>query len=293
MYLNPLYERITKINKGWSNDDKYLVSYHSKRYLLRISSIKSHSKVIKMFDFMNKVNDLSIPICKPVDYMIKNDEIHALYTYIDGHDLVDVLSDYSKEKQYFLGFLSGKYLQKIHTIDIEEPSNLWSIKFNQKIDSKIKQFKESQLKVLEINDFIEYVDKHRHLLLNRPQCFHHGDYHIGNFMMDNHQNLIIIDFEKFDFGDPWEEFNRIVWSAQKSHEFASGMINGYFNDNVPHHFWKLLLLYISNNTISSLPWGLAISEEEYQVMLNQMHEILEWYDHFDRIIPKWYKTSHI
>jgi len=27
--------------------------------------------------------------------------------------------------------------------------------------------------------------------------------------------LIIIDFDRYDFGAPWEEFNRIVWSAKK------------------------------------------------------------------------------
>ena len=42
--------------------------------------------------------------------------------------------------------------------------------------------------------------------------------------------LGIIDFNRFDYGDPWEEFNRIVWCAQASTEFASGYINGQNND---------------------------------------------------------------
>jgi Asp-tRNA(Asn)/Glu-tRNA(Gln) amidotransferase C subunit len=42
-----------------------------------------------------------------------------------------------------------------------------------------------------------------------------------------------------------------------------------------------------------LVWGLEISEKEYQVMLNQMHEILQWYDQLKMIIPKWYKTKEI
>lgn len=64
------------------------------------------------------------------------------------------------------------------------------------------------------------------MLKNRPQVFQHGDYHIGNMMIDTRNELRIIDFDRYDFGDPWEEFNRIVWCAQKTSLLASGMIKG-------------------------------------------------------------------
>ena len=53
--------------------------------------------------------------------------------------------------------------------------------------------------------------------------------------------------------EDWEiRFNRIVWCAQKTPLFASGIVNGYFDDNVPMGFWRLLALYISSNTLSSV-----------------------------------------
>lgn len=286
--MKKVYEHMIEIDKGWSNDEKYLVQYQFQTCFLRISPLRQQSRVEKMIEFMNKVDHLAIPICKPVDHKVIEDHVHALYTYIKGKDLIDVLHTFSKEEQYQLGITSGEYLRKIHAIDMHEYSDLWAEKFNKKIDAKIKRYKDSNLEVPEIKFFIDYVNEHRDLLLNRPQSIQHGDYHVGNFMIDDSQQLVVIDFEKFDFGDPWEEFNRIVWSAQKSHEFASGMIDGYFNHHVPEQFWKLLLLYIANNTISSLPWGLALNEEQYQVMLNQMHEILDWYDNLNRIVPTWY-----
>lgn len=57
-------------------------------------------------------------------------------------------------------------------------------------------------------------------------------------MIDRNGKLQIIDFDRYDFGDPWEEFNRIVWCAQKSPLFASGMVNGYFDGDVPPEFWR-------------------------------------------------------
>ncbi|CCZ52647.1 putative uncharacterized protein [Clostridium sp. CAG:75] len=53
--------------------------------------------------------------------------------------------------------------------------------------------------------------------------------------------------------EDWEiRFNRIVWCAQKAPLFASGIVNGYFDDNVPMGLWRLLALYISSNTLSSI-----------------------------------------
>lgn len=126
---------------------------------------------------------------------------------------------------------------------------------------------------------------------NRPQCYQHGDYHFGNMMIDNNGNLIIIDFNRNDFGDPWEEFNRIVWCANKSTLFASGIVNGYFNEDLPLEFWGLLALYIATNTISSLPWAIPFGENEINSMRKQAKQVLHWYDNMNNPVPIWYSNE--
>ena len=130
-----------------------------------------------------------------------------------------------------------------------------------------------------------------HLLKNRPQSYQHGDYHIGNMMVDQDGKLTIIDFDRDDFGDPWEEFNRIVWCAQAAPAFASGMVDGYFEGNVSMDFWHLLALYICSNTLGSLPWALAFGEEEIHVMQNQAQQVLAWYDGMKNVVPTWYRDK--
>ena len=126
------------------------------------------------------------------------------------------------------------------------------------------------------------------MLKNRPQVYQHGDYHIGNMMIGRGGKLYIIDFNRNDYGDPWEEFNRIVWCAQKAPLFASGMVNGYFDGDVPLEFWKLLALYISSNTLSSVYWAIPFGQNEVDTMLNQAKEVLSWYDNMRNPIPTWY-----
>ena len=44
-----------------------------------------------------------------------------------------------------------------------------------------------------------------------------------DFEAAKRQNCImVIDFNRNDFGDPWEEFNRIVWCAPNTPLFATG-----------------------------------------------------------------------
>ena len=118
-------------------------------------------------------------------------------------------------------------------------------------------------------------------------------------IIGSNKQLYIIDFNRNDFGDPWEEFNRIVWDAQAAPLFATGMVNGYFYNTVPTEFWELLALYISSNALSSLPWALPFGDEQIKVMLNQVKDVLDWYDDMTNPVPAWYKgvflnnTKHI
>ena len=90
------------------------------------------------------------------------------------------------------------------------------------MDYKIKKYGECPIKYENGQAFIDYINENRHLLKDRPQVYQHGDYHIGNMMIDRDGQLHVIDFNRNDYGDPWEEFNRIVWCAQKAPLFASG-----------------------------------------------------------------------
>ena len=131
------------------------------------------------------------------------------------------------------------------------------------------------------------LEKNRQLLENRPQCFQHGDYHVGNMMIERGE-LKIIDFDRYDFGDPWEEFNRIVWSAAASPHFATGQLRGYFGGEPPVEFFELLAFYISSNTLSSIYWAIPFGQADLDTMMKQSQDVLAWFDNMRNPIPPWY-----
>ena len=279
----------TTISAGWSSDKKYCVTdKNGVKYLMRISDMSKYEKKKNSFAMTEKVAALGVPMCQPIEFGTSADGVYSIYTWIDGYDAENVIGGFDADTQYSFGREAGEILKKIHSIPAPNTVEPWSERFNRKIDRKISLYKDCPLKYENGQVFLNYVNANRKLLEDRAQTYQHGDYHIGNMMLDKRLKPYIIDFDRDDYGDPWEEFNRIVWCAEKYPVFASGMVDGYFDGDVPEKFWKLLALYISSNTLSSLPWAVPFGEGEILTMRNQAREILDWYDGMTRIIPKWY-----
>lgn len=234
------WKDINQINKGWSSDKKfYINTMDDKNLLLRISDISEHDRKKSEFENIKALESKDILMSSAIDFGVCNNgkSTYSLFTWIEGDDASIKVTTFTKDKQYKLGITAGTYLKKVHSMPAPDSQLDWSKRFNKKIDSKISGYKDCGILLEGADKIINYIEENRHLLKNRPQCFQHGDYHIGNMIITPSNELGIIDFNRFDYGDPWEEFNRITWCAEVSPEFASGYINGYFNNEVPDLFF--------------------------------------------------------
>jgi len=283
------FKEIVEVNKGWSGDKKYRVTDESgKHMLLRIAPMEQQARKAREFENMKRVATLGIPMCEPIEFGTCEEGVYSLQSWIEGDDAETVLATLSEEQVYSYGLDAGRILRQIHSIPAPEAAEDWEVRFNRKMDRKIEMYRKCPLKYENGEAFIGYIEANRHLLHNRPQSYQHGDYHVGNMMIDNTGRLVIIDFDRDDHGDPWEEFNRIVWCAQARPAFASGMVDGYFDGDVPLEFWKLLALYISSNSLSSLPWAIPFGQDQIDVMTKQAADIMQWYHGMENPVPEWY-----
>lgn len=291
-----LYENIVSrqpVEKGWSGDRKYCVqTADGSRYLLRISPMERLEQRKMLFDLQKQAEKTGIRMCLTVEMGVCDEGVYLLQTWVDGTDAEEHVPELHEEDQYRLGLDAGRMLKKLHTIPAPDDQADWEVRFNAKMDRKIALYRACPIQYDGAECFVRYIEANRHLLKNRPQTFQHGDYHIGNMMLEKGQ-IVVIDFDRFDFGDPWEEFNRIVWCAQKAPVFACGMVDGYFDGPPPQAFWDLLALYIASNTLASVPWAVPFGEKEIQVMLTQAKEVLSWYDNMQKTMPNWYKSAEI
>ena len=286
------FSTLTPIEAGWSGDSKYrAVTPDGEVYFLRITSRERGDRFLRLFDLQRAVAATGIPMCQPVAIGPCDRGIYAIHTWVHGEDAEPAVMRMTAEMQYKLGWDAGVYLTRIHSIPAPANQPSWEARMGAKIDRKIQMYAACPIHFEGDRHLLRYIEENRHRLWGRPQCFQHGDYHIGNMMVTDQggePQIVIIDFDRYDFGDPWEEFNRIVWCAQAAPAFATGLVDGYFGGEVPMEFWHLLALYISSNMLSSIPWAIPFGEGEVRTMLNQAADVLRWYHNMSTPVPSWY-----
>ncbi len=283
-----------ELKLGWSSDQKYIVTDHEgRRLLLRTAAPDQYDTKRREYDFLVQLTGMGLNASGPVAFGRFDEGVYTLYTWLEGESMESALPSLPAAQQYALGLEAGRALRLIHTLPAPDNVIPWAERMNRKVDRKIRMARECPLEIPGREEMISYIEKHRHLLDNRTQTMQHGDYHCGNLLLTPDCHVGVIDFNRFDAGEPWEEFNRIVWCAQASPAFASGRINGYFEQEgaVPDDFFPLVTLYILSNQLSSLPWAIPFGQGEIDVMIRQAKEVLSWYDHCTRYIPNWYLTS--
>jgi len=276
------------IDKGWSGDKKYrAVCGNGDVYLLRISPAEKLEMRRALWDVLQEVQTLDISMSRSLEMGTCGEGVYFVQEWVDGHDAEEYVPRLPVGIQYALGQDAGRTLVKLHSVAAPGDVVPWGERFRKKALRKIEMYRNCPVKFDGADEIIRYVEENLGLLDGRPQVFQHGDYHIGNMMVSGGK-IVVIDFDRFDYGDPWEEFNRIVWCAQAAPAFAKGIVDGYFGGDVPEDFWKLLKLYIGSNMLSSVPWAIPFGQKEIDVMLNQAADVLNWYDGMKNNVPSWY-----
>ena len=80
----------------------------------------------------------------------------------------------------------------------------------------------------------------------------------------------------------YDDFKPFVWSVRQNKYFESGLINGYFDNNVPDNFFPLLRYYTCEFILGDLRKN-GDSET--------VEKIVAAYDGFELTVPKWYKSG--
>ena len=280
----------TPIDKGWSLDRKFRAeAADGSVYFLRISPMDRYEQRKMQFDHMHRVRALGVPMSDPIEFGTCGEGCYTLLSWIDGRDAELVLPELPEEAQYEYGMKAGRMLKTIHTLPAPFETEPWHVRWNRKADSKIAAYHSCPVKYDRGERFLEVLETDRHFVQDRPTVWHHGDFHCGNLMFDENMELRVIDFDREDAGDPWYEFNRIIWDVRAGPAFARGLLDGYFDGQVPAEFWPTLRLYQCQSMIGSLPWALDFGEPETKTAIENAQRVLEWYDNMREVVPNWYR----
>lgn len=284
--------KIEYIDKGWSKDKKfYIENNKNEKFLLRVSKIEYYDIKKKEFNMMKELLNLNINMSKPIDFGMCGNEkyVYLLLTWIEGKPLDEVIEKLSKKEQYILGIEAGKILKKFNSIQVPNEDRNRQSYMMDKINIHLNKYRECGIEIDNDDYAIQYIEKNIHILKNRIQTYQHGDYHIGNMILMSNNILGIIDFGRWGYGDPYEEFYKMMmFSREQSIPFSKGQIKGYFNDEIPNDFFRISSIYLADVILYSVVWAIPYGKEDVKGMVKRAKMILDDFDNFRNTMPSWY-----
>ena len=265
-----LFRDVEPLEKGWSNDKKYIIyTDDNKKLLLRISVISKFDEKLKESEIIRTISRVCDNTPKFIDLKISGNKILQLYTFIEGEDALESIDKYSKEEQYKLGIEAGKTLKKIHEAEkITDAERIIEMQ-KERIIERTKAYENSRYYSYEDQGLIKYIKENIEILDSAKIALCHGDYHLGNMIINNN-NIYIIDFNRFNYEDIYKDFIPMcVFSREESIEFAKGQLKGYFEGYIPADFWKRLKLFLAYLSLYSILWAENFSNKEVEAMIKR------------------------
>lgn len=282
------------IEKGWSDDKKYLVkTFAGEKLLLRLSDISNYDKKKKEYEIINKYAKLGFAMSMPVSFGECNQgqNVYMLLSWVSGMDLEEVLPNITEKEQYLLGRQAGEILKKIHGLVVESQD----IPAKTKVEKKIKQlerYEASSVRAANDKVAVQYVKDNINKIWSKGSVYLHGDFHPGNLIYMEEGLLGVIDFNRWEVGDPYEEFYKLESFARElSVPYCIGQIDAYFDDDIPNDFWEVLAVYVAHASLYSIKWAEKFGQDDIDDMTKRCLAAFKDYDNFKRHVPVWYDET--
>lgn len=285
---------VRTLSGGWSDDRKYKIrNRQGELLLLRTADISQYDRKREEFQWIQRVAATGIPMPKVIDFGVCNSarDTYILLSWIGGAELRSRIGGFSAEEAYRLGIEAGRILKNIHSLAAPPEEEEWQTRMHGIFHRKMEACRHCSLKVEHDGKFMDFIDRSFHLLHEAPQTFLHGDFHPGNLVIDDGGALSVIDFNRFEFGDPVRDFARLaVFSCRDSADFARGQIDGYFEGAVPDYFFPRLAFYAAFDSLFCLVWAERFGQDEVDAARIRISMVYDDFAGFTESVPGWYHT---
>lgn len=289
------WRSVTPVEKGWSADRKFRVTTEDGvSLLLRLSDAGQREEKKREFGIITKYAQTGINLSAPLEFGICEDgkSVYMLLNWVEGRDLEEVLPELTEGEQYALGREAGEILRRIHSI----PLSPEDVPTETKKPKKLRQlalYEESDLRIPGDETALRYVKENIHRIWKEKPVYLHGDFHPGNLIHTPEGTIGVIDFNRWEVGDPYEEFYKLEsFGREVSVPYCVGQIDAYFRDAVPETFWKALAVYVAHASLYSIKWAERFGQEDIDGMIRRCRTAFEDYDGFRVCVPKWYTEKY-
>lgn len=203
-----------KITQGMSKDKKYMVvGEDGKKYFLRIVEKQSFCKSPIEYYRKANIDIFGDRVVRIIDCVETDDSYECYYEYVDGTVLEQYIGRAKKEEVIDIASRSAVLLKNIQSIDAGDQIDFFNVAY---ITRELQRCKEC----IAANKIIEFIsDNNKYLLDKNHKSFLHSDYHIGNIILTDKKELVVVDIEKYEYGSFYrdllinETYNREISSV--------------------------------------------------------------------------------
>ncbi|QTM98996.1 phosphotransferase [Sediminibacillus dalangtanensis] len=292
----PKAKNIKKLTKGFSADSKFLIQAEREKYLLCFADKQDYEKKRRQFRLLKKMIEMGVRAPIPVEVGLLDDRksCYSIYSFLEGEDAREEIPHLSEQNQFVVGEAAGKQLAKIHNLRAPEHIGSWHDRSIAKHYKYLNAYWETGVKIKNEQQIIDFIEEHKHLLKDRPNRFQHDDFHLENIILNNGKLAGIIDFDNYDWGDPYHDFVKMgLFQRETSIPFAIGQLEGYFHGKIPDDFWTLYAVYLAMAMFSSVVWTVRFSPENLEQMLKRLMTVQQEHHYFNLVKPVWYTNRLI
>ena len=285
---------IEPVRKGWSDDLKYRVmTGDGKACLLRLSDAPQYDAKRKEYEIIEKFSSLGFPMSQPLAFGRTEDgsKVYMLLSWVEGRDLEEALPEFSEEKQYLLGREAGRILKQIHSLELDTADVPTKTKEEKKL-LQLSRYEQSDVRISGDEAVVRFVRDHMDRIWREPPAYLHGDFHPGNLICTPDGGLGVIDFNRWEVGDPYEEFYKLEsFGREVSVPYCVGQIDAYFQDHVPAEFWETLAVYVAHASLYSIKWAEKFGQQDIDGMIRRYRTAFADFDGFAGAVPNWYREA--
>lgn len=286
---------VTKLSKGFSPDEKYIViDNDSNKYLLRISNIERYDRKKSEFQFLRDIRKYKVHCPQPIEIGIVEELsiCFCIFSYLEGEDAKDAIHTLNIQEQYEIGIEAGKDLSRIHLHPAPNNIRNWQERIINKHNRYLDEYKKCGIKIKNDDKVMDFIERNYQYLKNRPNQFQHDDFHLENIILKDKKYAGVIDFDNYDWGDPYHDFVKVPLASRvDSVPFSIGQIDGYFSNKIPEDFWRMYSIYCAMVIFSSVVWSIKKSPHQLNKFIERIQVILEDHKNFELLKPIWYKSN--
>ncbi|MFA5331455.1 MAG: aminoglycoside phosphotransferase family protein [Methanoregula sp.] len=293
---------VHRIARGFSFEQKYLLECGNRQYLARIVAEAGPAIIAAKkaeFEIIRSLKKYSAFVPDAYAFGTSDDRsvCFMVLGYIPGTDGEEALQGLCEADQYRLGIMAGKELINLHAMPAPAGLPDWYEAVRRKYFRKCAAFGSCGLELpgIDLRNLTDFITKNTACIRGTRRVFLHDDYHPANLVVADAQLVGIIDFNRYDWGDPVHDFVKTAFFTRAiSVPFAAGLVEGYNGGSPPPEFWKRYALYCAMALVPDLLWSHDYEAKtgkpgEVERATKRIRMVYEDHEGFATDIPRWYR----